>query len=77
MKIQLKFFGQLAEITGKDIIEMEDIEDTDSLVKKVLNDFPKFNSCKFQVAVNHKLLKQMQKLESGSEIAFLPPFAGG
>ncbi len=77
MKIQLKFFGQLAEITGKEIVEVDGIEDTDSLVKRMLNEFPKLKSCKFQIAVDQKLLKQNQQLKSVSEVAFLPPFAGG
>ncbi len=77
MKIQIKFFGQLAEITGLSSIEVDEINDTDLLIKKMLSDFPKLKDCKFQVAVNHKLLKEKQVLESGSEVAFLPPFAGG
>ncbi len=77
MKIQIKFFGQLAEITGKPTIEVDAVNNTDLLIKKMLIDFPKLKDCKFQVSVNHKLLKEKQVLESGSEVAFLPPFAGG
>lgn len=77
MKIQLKFFGPLAEITEKTTIEVSEINDTDLLVKKILNDFPKLSNCKFMISVNRKLISENKKLESGNEVAFLSPFSGG
>ena len=77
MKIKLKFFGQLAEITGTANIEVAEINDTDSLTKKMLIDCPRLKDFKFQISVNKKLVQKNQELETGSEVAFLPPFAGG
>lgn len=77
MKIKLKFFGQLAEITGTSEIEVSEISNTDLLTRKILSDFPRLKDFKFQVSVNKKLIQKNQELEPGSEVAFLPPFAGG
>ena len=77
MKIKLEFFGQLVEITGSSKLEMDEVSDTDSLMKKIENDFPKLKNHKILIAVNKKIIKENQKLETGSEVALLPPFAGG
>ena len=77
MKIQLRFFGQLAEIAGVSHLEVMDIYDTHSLIKKMGEDYPKLNTCKFLVSVEKKIIKENIELESGNEVAFLPPFSGG
>ena len=75
--MKLFFFGQLAEVTGKSDMEILNIPDTDSLLKKLETDFPKLKNLKFQISVDRKISKGNVKLENGSEIALLPPFAGG
>jgi molybdopterin synthase sulfur carrier subunit len=77
MKIKIRFFGQLAEISGKPDWEIDPIADTDSLTKKILSDFPKLKEYKFVISVDRKIIKENTKLEPGNEVAFLPPFAGG
>lgn len=77
MKIHLKLFGRLAEITKKSDMEISEITDTDLLVKKILKDFPDLSQLNFLVSVNKKLVKESQQLKSGDEVALLPPFAGG
>lgn len=77
MKIEIKFFGQLAELTGKINIEVNEVNDTDSLIKKMLSAYPVINEFNFLVTVDKKLVKGNQKLEDGCEVAFLPPFSGG
>lgn len=77
MNIKVKFFGQLADITGKTDMEVAEINSTDELTKKVISDFQRLKDLQFQVSVNKKLIQKNQELEPGSEVAFLPPFAGG
>ena len=77
MEIQLKCFGQVAEIIGKSELKTYDIADTDSLIKKICTDFPKLDKFTFLISVNKKLIQGNQKLRTGDEVAFLPPFAGG
>ena len=77
MKIQLKLFGQLTEVIGKSQLELENINNSDLLVKKILADFPELNKYEFLISVNKKVLREIQYFKSGDEVAFLPPFAGG
>ena len=77
MSIHVKFFGLLADIIGKTDLTIDGISDTDSLKKKMLNDFPKLKGQSFTIAVSKQIIKGNQSLNSGDEIALLPPFAGG
>lgn len=79
MKLNLLFFGALADIIGvpqKDLI-------TDTLLDvKLLNDhllsvFPSLEKHKYKIAVNQKIVEDKHILQDGDEVAFLPPFAGG
>jgi sulfur-carrier protein len=77
MKIKIYFFGQLAEITGKAHVEAEDIRDTDTLMEKIIADYPAIKKIAFRIAVNRKLIRHNEALAPGSEVALMPPFAGG
>lgn len=77
MNIQVKIFGQLAEIIGNDQLQLQDITDTDLLRKKLISGFPKLADYPFVVAVDKKVANKNIKLNSGDVVALLPPFAGG
>jgi molybdopterin synthase sulfur carrier subunit len=77
MKIQVRFFGQLEELTGKVKIETGHISDTDTLVKRILELYPSLKEFRFLVTVDRKVVGGNQPLTPGSEVAFLPPFSGG
>ena len=77
MSIQVKLFGSLVDVVGKNDLAIEGINDTDSLKKKMLVDFPKLKDQSFVVAVSKQIVKGNQVLNSGDTVALLPPFAGG
>lgn len=77
MNIQIKIFGQLAEIIGSDQLQFQDINDTDLLREKLISGFPKLADYPFVVAVDKKVANKNIKLNSGDVVALLPPFAGG
>lgn len=77
MSIKLILFGQLAEVTGKQHMQIDEIQDTDSLIHKLKTDFPKLQNFKFLISVDRKIIKENTKLQTGTEVALLPPFAGG
>ncbi len=77
MSIQIKFFGQIAEVTGTSDMQMDDIADTDSLQEKLISDFPQLKNYQFVVAVDKKIVNGNELLQPGNVVAFLPPFAGG
>jgi molybdopterin synthase sulfur carrier subunit len=77
MRITIKYFGQIAEVTQ---IEEESLEFSGKVVSQLIDAlYSKYNGLKtkdFQVAQNQELVDLTTKL-SGAEIALLPPFAGG
>ena len=77
MSIQIKFFGSLADAAGKSQVDINDVNDTDSLKEKMLKDFPKLMNYQFVIAVSKQIVKKNQALNSGDVVALLPPFAGG
>lgn len=77
MSIQIKFFGPLTDVVGSSGLEMTGITDTESLRKKILSEFPGLSKYSFKIAVGKKMVNGNIVLNSGDEVALLPPFAGG
>ena len=77
MNINIKYFGQLAEVTQK---EEECIEfskhSVSDLVESLFVKYPDLKNKDFKVAQNNELVSADAKI-TGAEIALLPPFAGG
>ena len=77
MHLNIKYFGQIAEITET---EEELLEFSGSLISDLLEFLnEKYNGLKnkdFQVAQNQELVAFETEL-TGAEIALLPPFSGG
>lgn len=78
MILKLKYFGMIAEATGKqsELIDITDnnLKDLDLLLK---NTHPKIKNLAYKFAVNHKMAQLDCELNENDEIALLPPFAGG
>lgn len=77
MMIKVKYFGLLAEIT---LCQEESIQLSQGRVSDLLllvhNKYPKLKEIDFRLAQNQVLARINDELD-GTEIAFLPPFAGG
>ncbi|MFC4722057.1 MoaD/ThiS family protein [Geojedonia litorea] len=77
MKLNVKYFGLLAEITGCNeetiafngttLYELEDL---------VFKKYPALQKKEYQVAHNNEIVNSDTKI-TAKEIAFLPPFSGG
>jgi sulfur-carrier protein len=73
----VKVFGQLNDIVGNNLIQVDDIADTDELIKKLQSKYPLLINTKYRVAVNRNIIQSNTNLQQDSEIALLPPFSGG
>lgn len=77
MTIKIKYFGLIAELTK---CEEETIHFAGDLISELLEvldkKYPELKNKDFQVAQNQELVTFKTNV-SGSEIALLPPFAGG
>jgi len=76
MQINVIIFGQLTEITGNTLL-LNNIEDTDSLIRELNGLYPALASKKYVVAVDKQVINQNTILKGNSTVALLPPFSGG
>ena len=79
MKIEIKYFGLLAEAVGKgkELLDIEPNCTVQQLQELVGERYPKLQQKSFQIAVNQHLAEGTALLSEGDEVALLPPFAGG
>ncbi|MCG7858847.1 MoaD/ThiS family protein [Flavihumibacter sp.] len=76
-EINIMVFGQLAELTGSTSVKVNLPEDTDSLKKLLLEQFPALVNYNFIIAVDKRTITENSNLYQGATIAILPPFSGG
>lgn len=77
MNINIKYFGQLAEVTQREEECIEFSKNTVSeLVESLFVKYPSLKNNPFKVAQNQELVSNDKKL-TGEDIALLPPFSGG
>ena len=81
MKVRLRFFAALREIIGCEEMEKDVSEDTTTgrIFEDLVGEHPKLASYTkvVQVAVNQEFADRERRVESGDEVAFLPPVSGG
>jgi molybdopterin synthase sulfur carrier subunit len=80
MRVTLKFFGLLAEITKcpEESFELNaDVTTLLGLKSAIENRFPAFQKTAYSIALNQSLRNDEVALKEADVIAFLPPFAGG
>jgi molybdopterin converting factor small subunit len=78
MKVEVKYFGAIAEWAGCQQVQLDfggvSVSDLKYMLEKQMSGL---NSRSYQVAINHVIANDDQVIYLGDEIAFLPPFAGG
>jgi molybdopterin synthase sulfur carrier subunit len=77
MKVNLLYFGQLTDITKNSSQQFDDIKDTESLLSKLYEQFPKLKNIKFTIAVNNNIIEKNTALVDNATVALMPPFSGG
>lgn len=80
MRVTLKYFGLLEEITHCNEEQVELTADVSSLLglkSAVEHRFPAFQKTAYSIALNQALCNDEVALQEADVIAFLPPFAGG
>ena len=76
MQVKIIIFGQLTDITGHSV-SLENVTDTDNLVKTMNKLYPGLADKKYLVAVDKKIISENSLLKENSTVALLPPFSGG
>ena len=76
MSQRIILFGKLADIAGSSVA-VNDMTDTDSLVKALHKNYPALAQSKYIIAVDKQVIKGNTILKNDSVVALLPPFSGG
>lgn len=76
MSINIIIFGQLTDIVGNSL-SLDNIKDTDNLVKTLNKLYPALAGTKYVIAVNKQVINGNTVLSNDSSVALLPPFSGG
>ena len=78
MKINLLFFGRLAEVVNdQQDIMLDEKSTADQLKNILLGKFPDLEQYTYRLAVNEKIINTDRELQENDVVAFMPPFAGG
>ena len=77
MAIKIKLFGQLKQLAGSSELAIDNIPDTNQLIKKMQSLFPVLEKMPYLIAVNETIIQENTILQPGQEIALLPPYSGG
>ena len=77
MQVKIILFGQLTDIAGHDMVAVENIPDTDGLVKEINKLYPSMSGVKYIIAVDKKIIQENTVIGETSNVALLPPFSGG
>ncbi len=77
MTIEVQFFGQLVDKTGKSSIQLEYISSMVQLKEKLFILFPLLKESKFIIAINNKMATEHSAIPEHAKIALMPPFSGG
>lgn len=78
MKVNIKYFGMIAELVGKDeeVLDISEGSSVSDLKNRQVEKYKISDPEALQLAVNQNLNPEIE-LNEGDEVAFLPPFAGG
>lgn len=76
MSLNIILFGRLADLAADSIV-VEEVADTDNLVKALHTNYPALAETKYAIAVDRQIISENTTLNKNSVIALLPPFSGG
>jgi molybdopterin synthase sulfur carrier subunit len=77
MKVEILLFGRLTELLGHSRLQLEDMADTNSVTKCLLDQCPALQHINYQIAVNQEVIHGNKLLTDGMTVALMPPFSGG
>lgn len=76
MSLKIILFGRLADVAGNSVA-VDDVSDTDNLVKALHKNYPALAETKYIIAVDKQVINKNTILNNNSVVALLPPFSGG
>lgn len=76
-KVSIQFFGMHTELIGENNIVMENVNNTDELMEKLIVVYPKLANQSYILAINNTIVKSNMDIMNDCNVACMPPFSGG
>ncbi len=76
-QIEVLTFGAITDITGKKNFFMNEVGDTEMLIKALEEEYPLLKTIQYAIAVDKEIIQQHTVLKENEIVAILPPFSGG
>ena len=79
MKINLRYFGMVSEITeiGEETLDVDDSIEVNNLKTILITKYNLLDTISYKIAVNQSIKDDTTILNENDEVVLLPPFAGG
>ena len=77
MQIRIISFGHLTEIIGAAPLTMDEVENTDEVIRRLHAAYPGLADMQYRIAVEKDIIAENIRLKDQDTIALLPPFSGG
>jgi len=77
MNIEILLFGRLTEVVGESSLQLEDVADTNQVIKYLHDKYTGLQQMNYQVAVDQVIIHHNKLLTDGMKVALMPPFSGG
>ena len=70
-------FGPLKDVTHTTMCQIEDVENTDAMIEKMIRLYPDLKNRKYLIAVEKEIVQSNTTLKDNFTVALLPPYSGG
>jgi len=79
MKVNLKYFGMVAEVAGvtEELMEVSNDINSEAISELLEEKYSKLNEIDYRLAINECLNNEKVTLNDQDIVAVLPPFSGG
>ena len=79
MKINLKYFGIVSEITetNEELLDIDNSVNTKDLCLLLKEKYSNLNFADYRLAINERFINNPAQLAENDIVAILPPFSGG
>jgi len=77
MQVSVLIFGQITDIIGQNKLDLHDIADTNTLKIYLQKKYPGLSDLPYLIAIDKEVVSVNTILNNNSEVALLPPYAGG
>lgn len=79
MEVKMLYFGMIEEKTGKnsEVFHFNSSLKISEIIHQIIDEYPSLQNITFRVSLDKDIVDEETRVTKDSELALLPPFAGG